>query len=153
MEKGLPKHIIDLIQSKVPAGIGNFPPPAFEIIDSEFLEYEEGSHLTFRFPILEKYNNPMNITFGGYYGMFFDMVMGPFSALDAKGPATSLDLNITFLKALSPKDLFVDVTISIVSSTKSFFIVKGEAINSKDELVATSTSRMLVLNAQRVASA
>ncbi len=107
--------------------------------------------MTLRFPIVEKYNNPMGITFGGVFGMFFDKVMGPFSSLEGHGPTTSLDLNVTYLKALRVQDKYVDVTAEIISNTKSFLILHGKAINSKGQLVATASSRMMVLNIERMA--
>lgn len=147
---GLPDALIQKLISKSPKGIGQFPPPVFDITPSEFIEHIEGKSMTLRFPILEKYNNPMGITFGGVFGMFFDMAMGPFSGLEGHGPTTSLDLNITYIKALRVKDEYVDVTAEIISNTKSFLILHGKAITAKGQLVATASSRMMVLNIERM---
>ena len=124
---GLPEAIIQKLISKFPKGSGQFPPPAFDMVPSEFVSHVEGKSMTLRFPIVEKYSNPMGITFGGIFGMFFDKVMGPFSSLEADGPTTSLDLNVTYLKPLRVQDKYVDVTAEIISNTKSFLLLQGKA--------------------------
>ena len=122
------------------------PPPAIAGLEGTLLALIPGKLTKWTFPIKESYNNPFGITFGGYYGMFFDAAMGPFSGLTAKAPTTSLDLNVTFLKPLSPADKTVTVDVEVVSMSKSYLILSGKAHSGRGVLVATCTSRMLILN-------
>lgn len=122
------------------------PPPAIVDLEGTLLALIPGKLTKWTFPIKESYNNPFGITFGGYYGMFFDAAMGPFSGLTAKAPTTSLDLNVTFLKPLSPADKTVTVDVEVVSMSKSYLILSGKAHSGRGVLVATCTSRMLILN-------
>ena len=122
------------------------PPPAVKNLDGTLLEYVPNKSMKWSYPIKESYNNPFGITFGGYYGMFFDAAMGPFASLTAKAPNTSLDLNITFLKSLSPADKAVIIEIEVVSFSKSYLVLSGKAHSGRGVLVATCTSRMLILN-------
>lgn len=122
------------------------PPPAIKKLAGTLLEHVPGKSIKWSYPIKESYNNPFGITFGGYYGMFFDAAMGPFSGLTAKAPTTSLDMNITFLKPLSPADQTVIVDVEAVSLSKSYLILSAKAHSGRGVLVATCTSRLLILN-------
>lgn len=148
----LPNELLQEIKKYDPTGRGNFPPKVAKMIPSKFIEYKKGQSIKFRFPILEKYNNPFDITFGGVFGMFFDSVFGPFSGLESSGPTSSLDLNITYIKSLSIADQYVDVTATINASSKSFFIVEGKMHNKDGKLMATATSRMMILDYKRIKS-
>lgn len=123
-----------------------FPPPAVKGLDPTVLKHTPGKAIKWSFPVKENYNNPFGITFGGYYGMFFDAAFGPFSGLTAQKPTTSLDLNITFLKPLSPKDKMVIIDVDVVSQSKSYLILYAKAHSGRGVLVATCTTRMLILN-------
>lgn len=128
-----------------------FPPNVFQMVPSEFIEYKKGKHLKLRFALKEDYNNPFHITFGGIYGMFFDATFGPFSGLEAEKPTSSLDMNITYLKSTSVQDKYVDITARVVSKSKSYLLIHGEAHKSSGDLVATSTSRMIIMDPSRMA--
>ena len=146
----LTPELEEKLRAKDYSGKGMFPPPASLMIQSELVEYVDGASMTVRFPILSKYDNPFYITFGGLYGMFFDSVFGPLSGLESDGPTSSLDMNITFIKAVSVADEYVDVKAIITSKSKSFIILNGEARNKKGKLVATCTSRMIILDPMRM---
>ena len=122
------------------------PPPAIKGLEGTLLAHIPGKSIQWSFPIKESYNNPFGITFGGYYGMFFDAAMGPFSGVAAKKPTTSLDMNITFLKPLSPEDKTVVIDVEAVSISKSYLLLSAKAHSGRGILVATCTSRMLILN-------
>ena len=122
------------------------PPPAIKNLDPTLLAYVPGKSIKWSFPIKESYNNPFGITFGGYFGMFFDAAMGPFSGMTAKKPTTSLDMNVTFLKPLSPEDKTVTVEVDVVSQSKSYLLLSAKAHSGRGVLVGTCTSRLLILN-------
>ena len=122
------------------------PPPFVKYTEGEYVAYEPGRSARMVFPIKPDYNNPFGITFGGFYGMFFDHAFGPFSGLETGQPTTSLDLNITFLKPLSAADGQVAVDVEIVSQTKTYLLLQGRAYNPAGQLVATAASRMLIMN-------
>ncbi len=125
------------------------PPPFSKGLGASFLEYIPSKSVKLSFPVKERYNNPFGITFGGYFGVFFDFAFGPFSGLVAGKPTTSLDLNITFLKPLSPKDKTVIIDAWVVSKSKSYLILHAKAHNPQGILVATASTRMLILNTEK----
>ena len=141
----LTKRIFKLLGSQKGAEKLDFPPPFMEGLGMEYLAFEPGKSTTVSFPIKEAYNNPMGVTFGGYFSMFFDAAFGPFSSLTAQAPTTSLDLNVTFLKPLRATDEKVIVEVEVVSLSKSYLMLHGRAYKAGKVLVATATSRMLIL--------
>lgn len=130
-------------------GTGLFPPPATKHLDIEFIEYEEGHFLKHKAPIKESYYNPGGVVFGGYYGMFFDAAFGPFSFLESETYCASLDMNICFLQPLSIADKEIIVTANLLNKSKSFLIMDAKAHKLDGTLVATATTRMIVLDQSR----
>ncbi len=124
---------------------GQFPPPVASILQGEVISYHPHKSMRARFPLQEKFNNPFGITFGGTYSMYFDMVMGPFSGVEAGAPTTSLDLNVSFLKPLKPSDEYVEIDISLISKSRQFILLAGQAYKPDGTLVATASSRMFIL--------
>ncbi|MFT5884383.1 MAG: hypothetical protein ACI9IP_000838 [Arcticibacterium sp.] len=129
-----------------------FPPPFMEGMGMEVLEHIQGESVKISIPVKPIYNNPLGTTFGGYYGVFFDMAFGPFSSLAAKAPTSTLDLNIWFIKSLSPADERVLIEAKVVNLSKNYLLLSAEAKNLSGELVAIATSRTLILDVSRMKS-
>jgi len=123
-----------------------FPPPAVQHLNLDYFEYKEGEYLKHKAPVKPAYNNPGQVMFGGYYGMFFDAAYGPFSFIETQKYAATLDMNMTFLKSVSPKDEYVITQANIISQSKSFLIMDAQMKKLDGTLVATSTTRMMILD-------
>lgn len=128
---------------------GTFPPPFTKILEGEFLEFEK-DHCKMKFPVKAAYNNPFGITFGGFFGMWIDNVMGPFSGFVAMKPTVSLDLIVTYIKAVSPDDEYVLATASVVSKSKSYLLLEAQITKLDGTLCATGTSRLKILDPKRM---
>lgn len=124
------------------------PPLSMVDLCGEIIDYKEGEFLKTSFPIKEKYNNPMNITLGGYFSVFFDLTYGPFSFMELLGPATSLDLNVSFIKPISLADEKIIIEARIVNRSKTFINMEGKAFKEDGTLLASSTSRMMIIKAK-----
>ena len=121
------------------------PPKCFIEMEGKFIDYKENDFLKMSWPVQEKYCNPAGNLLGGMLSAFFDNTFGPFSYMTAKRPTTSLDLNVTFIRSIPPKEKEVIIEAKIVRITKRFIIFEGKAFNPDNELIATSTSRMMIL--------
>lgn len=128
---------------------GFFPPPAVADLDLEYVEYKEGEYIKLKAPIKTRYYNPGQVMFGGYYGMFFDAAFGPFSFIETQLYSTSLDMNMTYLKPVSVKDESIVVQANLISQSKSFLIMDGRMWKKDGTLVATCTTRMMILDPTR----
>lgn len=126
-----------------------FPPRVFEIIGGEFIDMDE-NHVEMQFPVKEAFNNPFRITFGGMFGMWLDCVFGPFSGVVAMAPTVSLDLNITYIQSVSPKDKKVIAKAQVINKTKTFLNLEGQIFKSDGTLCATGTSRLMILDPKRM---
>ena len=123
----------------------NFPPKIFKRYGGEFLEVVEGVKCTVSFDVKEEDFNPLGITLGGVYAIYFDMTMGPFSYISTKKACTSLDLNIDFLKSLGAQDKKITVTAHLVHRSTNYLLFSAEAFNVNGDLIATAKSRMKIL--------
>ena len=121
------------------------PPLSFTDLEGEIIEHKPKESIKISFPLKEKYNNPMNNTLGGYFSVFFDLTYGPFSFMETKAPTTSLDLNVSFIKPVSTKDKNIIIEAKIVSKGKTFINFDGKAYKEDGTLLASSTSRMMIL--------
>ncbi len=65
--------------------------------------------------------------------------------MEIQGPATSLDLNVCFIKPVSPADKKIIIEAKIVSKSKTFINFEGKAYKEDGTLLASSTSRMMVI--------
>jgi uncharacterized protein (TIGR00369 family) len=121
------------------------PPKCFVEMDGKFLEYKENQSIKMSFPVQERFTNPAGNLLGGMISAAFDNTFGPLSYLTAKKPTASLDLNITFIKYIKPENGNLIVEGNIVKISRKFILFEGKAYNADYELIATATSRMMIL--------
>jgi acyl-coenzyme A thioesterase PaaI-like protein len=77
--------------------------------------------------------------------VFFDLTFGPLAYLVAKAPATSLDINTTFIRPIRASDGAVTIKSSVVNKSSSYLLLDARAFVVEDKLVATATSRLRIL--------
>lgn len=121
------------------------PPKCFKEMEGRFIDYRENSYIKLAFPVQERFSNPAGNLLGGMISAAFDNTFGPLSYLAAGKPTASLDLNITFIRYIRPEDRELIVEANIVKHSKKFIIFEGKAYNPDNELIATGTSRMMIL--------
>lgn len=120
------------------------PPPSFEEANAEIVEYTEGESIVVRIPLYEKYNNPVGVILGGYLPLFFDLTFGPLAYLVTEKPATSLDINTTFIRPMRASDGAVTIKSSVVHTSNSYLLLDAHAYVGEDKLVAMATSRLRI---------
>ena len=121
------------------------PPPAHKDLQATFIEHIPGESMKMKFKLQEKHENPGGVILGGYFSAYFDATMGPFSFVETGMWTVSLDINVCFIKPLKVSDGEVVINVRLISKTKSNLIIHGEAYKGDNELVATCTSRMLIM--------
>ena len=125
------------------------PPKCFVEMQGRFLEYVEGESVKISFPVDARFTNPAGNLLGGMISAYFDTTFGPFSYLEAKCPTTSLDLNTTFIRSIHPDEKELICEARIVKRTRTFIIFEGRAYTPDNKLIATATSRMMILGGER----
>ena len=121
------------------------PPKIFLEMQGQFLSYVENASMKNSFPIFEKYEGPMGNTQGGIITAAFDNTYGPFSYLVAQGPCVTIDITTSFIRPISMNDEELIVEVFLTAKTKSLLFMDGKAYNKTGKLVATSTTRMMIV--------
>ena len=121
------------------------PPKCYHEFKGSAIDFNGKDYIKISFPVQEKHSNPAGNLLGGMIPAFFDNTFGPLSYLIAKKPTVSLDLNTTFIKPISPKEGELIVEAKAIKITKKFILFEGKAYNPSNELIATCTSRMMIL--------
>jgi acyl-coenzyme A thioesterase PaaI-like protein len=103
--------IMDLIHQKIDHLASEFlsPPPVFEIMQGEFLEFDvDDRKLKARFPVLGVYLNPYGSMQGGMIAAAVDNVLGPLSVLIAP-PNVTRNLELRYSRPVMPEMAFIIV--------------------------------------------
>ena len=96
------------------------PPPVFVDMQTEVRDYQPGgddgvgASMTARFPVLERYQNPMGVMQGGMVAAAVDGVVGPLSYLVAP-PSVTSQLAMTYLAPATEGTAYVEVEARLVA--------------------------------------
>lgn len=111
---------LKMMEAAGAAGL-QIPPPVFEDMGAEVRDYRPGeaethlgAALVCRFPVRERYQNPMGVMQGGVVAAAVDNVIGPLSYLVAP-PSVTAHLALTYLRPVTPDLDWVDVEARLVS--------------------------------------
>ncbi len=112
-------------------------------LEGEFLEFDkENETLKCKFPVREKYFNPLPTTLGGIIDSWIDITMGPLSVLLGQKAVTKT-FSIKFIKPVGPSIKYVTAVAwreSINGRSSQF---KGELYLDNGELAAIAESELV----------
>ena len=112
-------------------------------LEGEFLEFDkENETLKCKFPVRERYFNPLPTTLGGIIDSWIDITMGPLSVLLGQKAVTKT-FSIKFIKPVGPSIKYVTVVAwreSINGRSSQF---KGELYLDNGELAAIAESELV----------
>lgn len=129
-------ELLKLISSKLPKQSNiEIPPKIFVDMEGEYIEYIEGKSLTARFPVKERYQNPLRAMQGGMIVAAMDNTFGPLSYMVAP-PSVTTHINATYIRPVRENDKSIDVTATVVEITKNLLHMRADAKNLDGELVA-----------------
>ena len=112
-------------------------------LEGEFLEFDkENETLKCKFPVRERYFNPLPTTLGGIIDSWIDITMGPLSVLLGQKAVTKT-FSIKFIKPVGPSIKYVTAVAwreSIKGRSSQF---KGELYLDNGELAAIAESELV----------
>ena len=112
-------------------------------LEGEFLEFDkENETLKCKFPVRERYFNPLPTTLGGIIYSWIDITMGPLSVLLGQKAVTKT-FSIKFIKPVGPSIKYVTAVAwreSINGRSSQF---KGELYLDNGELAAIAESELV----------
>ena len=96
------------------------PPKIYLDMESEALDWdEENMQLIVRFPVKDRYQNPLGMMQGGMIVAAIDNVFGPLSYLVAP-PSLTMQLNTSFIKSVGPDQTYIDVNAKVDEINRRF---------------------------------
>jgi len=124
----------------------NVANPCAKLMQPKFIEYIEDESITYEFPVLDIYLNPWKCMQGGFISAAFDNAFGALAILaTGKFEITSLDLNLNYHRPIFADDTLL-VKVYLKSKGKKIISLWGESFDSSDRLIATATSKIIILN-------
>ena len=121
------------------------PPKVFVDMGGAFVAFEEGRALTARFPNLPRHQNPMGFMQGGIIAAVIDNTIGPLSFLVAP-PSVTAQLNITYIRPVTPEDAYVEVEGRVVERTRTQILLAARVSNPAGKLVAIAQATCTFLS-------
>ena len=112
-------------------------------LEGEFLEFDkENETLKCKFPVRERYFNPLPTTLGGIIDSWIDITMGPLSVLLGQKAVTKT-FSIKFIKPVGPSIKYVTAVAwrESINGRRSQF--KGELYLDNGELAAIAESELV----------
>ena len=131
-------NIEDLLQNS-----GMPVPNVWFEFEGEFLEFDiENQTLKCKFPVRERYFNPLPTTLGGIIDSWIDITMGPLSVLLGQKAVTKT-FSIKFIKPVGPSIKYVTAVAWRESVDGRSSIFKGELYLDNGELAAVAESELI----------
>jgi acyl-coenzyme A thioesterase PaaI-like protein len=146
-------EIFEKFRERFPEGTGlKLPPPVFLDMRGEVIRFdEEVKALTIRFPVQDRFQNPMGLMQGGMIVAAIDNTFGPLSYLVAP-PSVTTQLNTSFIQSVPPDMEFITVTARVDEHTRRFLYLSAKVNNPAGEILAIAQASFMILRGARVRS-
>ncbi len=117
------------------------PPPVFTDMKGEILAFDPvAKSLTVRFPVEERYQNPMGYMQGGMIAAAVDNVIGPLSFMIAP-PSVTKTLEMTYLRPVPASLGSITVEARLVSMEGRELLFTAEVRRGEGTVLATAVAR------------
>ena len=112
-------------------------------LEGEFLDFnKEKQTLMYKFPVRERYFNPLPTTLGGIIDSWIDITMGPLTVLLGQR-AVSKNFSIKYLKPVGPSTEYVTAVAWRESIDGRDSLYKGELYLDNGTLAAVAESEFV----------
>jgi uncharacterized protein (TIGR00369 family) len=142
--------ILARLRDRMPDGSSlQIPPPVFQDMEGELLSYDPDAQvLRARFPVLERYQNPLGTMQGGILVALVDNTLGPLSYLAAP-PSVTTQLNTTFIRPVTAKDTYVEVEGRVTEQAGRQLFMTARVTNAQGKTLALSQATCQILRRAR----
>ena len=125
----------------------DLPPQCFVDMAGEFVLFdEESKRLTARFPVLERYQNPLLTMQGGLIVAAIDNTVGPLSWLIAP-PSVTTQMNTSYIRPVTRDDDYILVAGAVDEITRRQLFLSARVTNPAGKLVAVCHATCAVIQA------
>jgi uncharacterized protein (TIGR00369 family) len=130
-------QLLAQLRKLAPEGQLEVPPKIFLDMQAEVVGYEPQQSLTVRFPVLERYQNPLHMMQGGMIVAAIDNTVGPLSYLVAP-PSVTTQINTSFVRPVTPADPYITVEARVVEVTRRQLFFSAHVSNTQGKTVAVA---------------
>lgn len=127
--------VIDALTAGLKEADLTLPPNCLLEMDGEITRYTEGQSLVVRFPVQERYENPVGVMQGGFIAAAIDNAFGPLSYLVGP-PSATTQLSIRYIRPVRPEDAFIEVEASVVEQAGRQLYLQAKVYNPNGKTVA-----------------
>lgn len=139
------EQLIEQMRARAPRGMTiEIPPRVFVEMGGQFVSYQEGQSLTVRFPVVERYQNPLGLMQGGMIVAAIDNAIGPLSYLIAP-PSVTTQLNTSYVRKITPEDAYIEVEARLVARAGKQLYLSAQVFNPERKLVALAEATCMLL--------
>lgn len=117
------------------SGTLRIPPPVFEDMQGEIVAYEPDQSLTVRFPVMERYENPMGYMQGGMVAAAADNVLGPLAYLVAP-PSVTTHMLVEYVRPVKRRYDTILVEARVTHKTHKQLFLTATITNERGQLLA-----------------
>lgn len=119
------------------------PPPVFLDMAGEIIEASDTTYRV-RFPVKERYQNPLGYMQGGMLVAAIDNAVGPLSFTVAE-PSVTTQLNVTYLRPATPEISHIIVTATFTERTRRQIFLKAEVHDENGRLLCFAHATQVVV--------
>lgn len=126
-------------EKMIPAEQANklmIPPPIFIELGGEILDFDiETQTMTNKYPVEDRFRNPLGFLQGGILVALMDNTIGPLSFVIAP-PSVTTQFNTSYLRPVTPQDKFLTVTAKCTERTRRHIFLTATIYNEAGKTVA-----------------
>jgi uncharacterized protein (TIGR00369 family) len=121
------------------------PPPVFIEMGGEIVSLNAQTQTaTVRFPVEERYQNPIGYIQGGIIAAMIDNAVGPLSFLVAP-PSVTKSMMLEFIKPITPDMQMVTINASVESLAGRKLFLLAEVFSEDNTLLARGRALQIIL--------
>jgi uncharacterized protein (TIGR00369 family) len=125
------------------------PPPIYTDMAAEMIDLDmEAKTLTVRFPVQERYQNPMGYMQGGMIAAAIDNVIGPLSFMVA-APNVTKTMEVSYLRPISESVTQITVKAAFVEQIGRELIFEADAMRADGAKFAHARTVNVLLKRKR----
>ncbi|MCB8929376.1 MAG: PaaI family thioesterase [Ardenticatenaceae bacterium] len=140
-----PPQFIERMGQLMASGELKLPPPIFADMAGEFVEMDMAAKtLTVRFPVQERYQNPMGYMQGGMIAAAIDNAIGPLSFMVA-APNVTKTMEVTYLRPISTSVAEITVVAAFEGQNGRELTFVADVLRGDGTKLATARSLNVLL--------
>ena len=126
------------------AAAGERPKGDIQVLEPEFIDYDDEGWLTVEFLPQDWQKNGINVVQGGILGYMLDCVFGPFAFIvSEKKLAGTIDTTTNFLRPVIADGRKIRVKARMITNAKRMMHAEGVLYNADGKVAVTASTNLM----------